>query len=115
MMLMGAQNSGVHGWRTMFFACAILEHGVRILVDTGAMHNIIDNNFARLVGLMEHHINTMILIGSSNEIACRGACFNMPLHIDTKTFKTDTFLVDLGVDIDIVLGTPWMANLGSIL
>jgi hypothetical protein len=64
---------------------------------------------------MEHHINTMILIGSSNEIACRGACFNMPLHIDTKTFKTDTILVDLGVDIDIVLGTPWMANLGSIL
>jgi hypothetical protein len=64
---------------------------------------------------MEHHIDTMILIGSSNEIACRGACFNVPLHIDTKTFKINTFLVNLGVDIDIILSTPWMPDLGSIL
>ena len=70
MMLMDTQNSGVHGWRTMFFTGAVLEHGVRILVNTGAIHNIIDNNFTRLVGLMEHHIITMILIGSSNKIAC---------------------------------------------
>jgi hypothetical protein len=115
MMLMGAQNSGVRGWRTMFFAGVVLEHGVRILVDTSAMHNIIDNNFARLVGLMEHHIDIVILIGSSNEITCRAACFNVPLHINTKTFKIHTFLVDLGIDIDIILGTPWMANISSIL
>jgi hypothetical protein len=39
----------------------------------------------------------------------------VPLHINTKTFKIHTFLVDLGIDIDIILGTPWMANIGSIL
>jgi hypothetical protein len=50
------------------------------------MHNIIDINFARLDGLMECRIDITILIGSSNETTCRGACFNKPLHIDTETF-----------------------------
>jgi hypothetical protein len=53
---------------------------------TPAMHNIIDINFARLDGLMECRIDITILIGSSNETTCRGACFNKPLHIDTETF-----------------------------
>jgi hypothetical protein len=37
----------------------------------------------------------------------------MPLHIDTKTFQIDAFLVDLSVNI--VVGMPWMTNLDSIL
>jgi hypothetical protein len=109
------QNSSVRGWRTMFLKSIVLGHYVRILVDTGNMHNIIDINFARLVGLMERRIDITILIGSNNETACREAYFNMPLHIATETFQIGAFLVDLGVDIDIVLGMPWMADLGSIL
>jgi len=50
----------------MLLAGAILGEGVRILIDTGVTHNIIDINFAQLVCLMEHHINTRILVNSSN-------------------------------------------------
>lgn len=39
----------------------------------------------------------------------------MPLRIDSKTFQIDDLLVDLGVDVDVDLGTPWMADLGNIL
>lgn len=99
----------------MFLAGAIMGHGVRILIDTGAMHNIIDTNFAHLVGIMELRINMTILVGSGNEIADQGACFNMPLCINTETFQIDTFLVNLSIDVDIILATPWMANLGTIL
>ena len=64
---------------------------------------------------MERRINTTILVGSGNEIACRGACFNVPLRIDFETFQIDALLVDIGVDIAIILGTPWMTDLGNVL
>lgn len=50
-MMMGAQNSGlVHH---VLGGSRVLGQGVRILVDTGAMHNILNIIFARLVDLME--------------------------------------------------------------
>jgi hypothetical protein len=64
---------------------------------------------------MERHIDITIHIGRNNETACRGACFNMPLHINIETFQIDPFLVDLSGNIDIILGMPWMADLDSIL
>ena len=107
--------SNVHKWRTMFLAGAVLTHNVHILVDTSATHNILDINFSWLAGLMEQCINTMILMHSDNEIAYWGACFNMPLQIDSETFQIDALLWDLGINVDIILGTPWMADLDNIL
>lgn len=107
MMMISAQNSGVRGWRTMFLAGDVLGQGVRILINISATHNVIIINFARWVGLMERRINTTILIGSGDEIACWGACFNVPLRIDSKMFQIDAILVDLN--------TPWMADLNNIL
>lgn len=46
MMMISAQNSSVCGWCTMFLVGSILGHGMLILVDTGAIHNILDINFA---------------------------------------------------------------------
>ena len=86
MMLIGAPNSAVRGGRTMLLAGAILGQGVRILVDTGATHNVIDSSTARTIGLGEHRITTTVLIGTGTELACRGACFTVPLRIDGKTF-----------------------------
>lgn len=57
MMMIGAQNLGVLGWCTMFSVGAILGQGVRILIDTGATYNVVNINFARLVGILECHID----------------------------------------------------------
>ena len=40
--------------------------------------------------------------------------FNIPLRINTEIFSIDAFLLDTGNDIDIVLGTPWLAGLGRV-
>jgi hypothetical protein len=50
-------------------AGVVFTEAMRILDDTSATHNVIGINFAQLVGLMEHGINTMILVSSGNEIA----------------------------------------------
>ena len=88
--------------------------GIHILVDTGATHNIIDVNVAHLIGLQEQRINTAILIGSGNEVPCHVAAFNVPLRIDANVFDIDAYLLDIGNDVAIILGTPWLASLGRL-
>jgi predicted aspartyl protease len=51
----------------MFLIGVIADMGVFILVDTGAMHNIIDINVARAIGLREQRVDTTILIGSGTK------------------------------------------------
>lgn len=76
MMMIGTQSSGVRGWCTKLLAGVVLGQGMHILVNTSATHNILNINFTQLASLMERRIN-MIFVGSGNEIACRGACFNV--------------------------------------
>lgn len=64
--------------------------------------------------MLERHINTAILVSNGTEITCRNASCNVPLRIDTKTFHIDALLVDISNDIDVILGTPWLADIGSI-
>lgn len=115
MMLTGAPIWGVRGGRTMLLVGAVLGQGVCILVNTGPTHNIINSRSAYLIGPEEHHIATMVLVGSGTLLACRGACFNVPLRIDSETFQIDTFLLSIGDDIDVILGTPWLADISNVL
>jgi hypothetical protein len=56
-----------------------------------------------------------MLVGSGMELAYRGAYFNVPLRIDGETFQIDTFLLSIGDDIDVIVGTPWLADVGNTL
>jgi hypothetical protein len=98
----------------MYLAGVVSGTGVHILVDTGATHNILDINVARLIGLLEQCIDTAILVGSANEVSCRAASFSAPLRIDTEIFYIDAFLLNIDNDIDIILSTPWLAGLGRM-
>jgi hypothetical protein len=84
------------------------------LVSSGSTHNVIDINVACAIGLQEQHINTTILVGSKDEVPCRGTSFNVPLCIGSDAFDIDVFLLNIGNDIDVVLGTPWLASLGHV-
>jgi predicted aspartyl protease len=98
----------------MYLTGMVSETGVHILVDTGTTHNIIDINVARLIGLQQQRINTTILVSSGNEVPCRVSAFNAPLRIDANMFYIDAYLLDIGNDVDIFLGTPWLASLGRL-
>jgi hypothetical protein len=114
MMMIGTANAAVRGCTPMYLTGVIAGTGVFILVDTGATHNIIDINVARLIGLREQRIDTTILVGSGNEVTCQAASFSTLLRVDDEVFTIDAFLLDIGNDIDVVLGTPWLASLGRL-
>jgi hypothetical protein len=115
MMMIGRTQSGVQGASPMYLEGVINDAGVLVLVDSGSTHNIININVARSIGLQEQHINTSILVDSGNEVTCRVASFNIPLCIDIDAFDIDTYLLDIGNDIDVILGTPWLASLGRVV
>lgn len=114
MMMIGKPHSGVHGASPMYLEAVINRTRVIALVDSGATHNITDINVARAIGLNEQRIDTTILVGSGNEVSCRRACFNVPLRIASDIFDVNAFLMDIGNDIDVILGAPWLAGLGRI-
>jgi predicted aspartyl protease len=90
----------------MYLTGVISGTDIHILVDMGATHNIIDINVARIIGLLEQRIETTILVGSGTATPCRVMSFIIPLRIDADVFYIDAFLLDIGNDIDIVLGMP---------
>jgi hypothetical protein len=110
-MMIGTTNVATHRCTPMFLTGVIAGMGVFILVDTGAMHNIIDINVARAIGLWEQRIDTTILIGSGTKVTCRAASLSTPLRIDNEVSTIDVFLLNIGKDINVVLGTPWSASL----
>jgi hypothetical protein len=114
MMMIGRLQSGVQGASLMYLEGIMNGTDVLVLVDSDSTHNVIDISIARTIGLREQRIDTTILVGSGNSVPCRGASFNVPLRIGSDIFDIDTFLLDVGNDIDIILGTPWLATLGRV-
>jgi len=53
----------------------------------------------------------MTLVGSGNEVSCRVASSSIPLCIDVETSQSNAFLLDIGNDVDTILGTPGLADL----
>lgn len=92
----------------MYLAGTTHETGLHILVDTGATPNIIDINAVRLIGLPEKCIDTTMLVGSGTEVSCHATAFGIPLRINEEIFDIIAFLLD----VDVILGTPLLANLG---
>ena len=67
-MMLGMTQSTAHSCCPMYLVGAVLGTGAHILVHMGATHNVIDMNFACLIGLLRQRINTMSLVGSGNEV-----------------------------------------------
>lgn len=103
----------MRGYPLMYLVGVVTGTGVHILVDIGTTH-VIDINVARLISLSESRIDTTMLVGSGTEVSCRATSFSVPLRIDAEIFYIDAFLLNIGNDIDIILGTPWLASLGRL-
>jgi hypothetical protein len=113
LMMIGTEQSPVRGYPPMYLTGVVSRTGVHILEDTGATHNVININVAHLISLLEQRIDTTILVGSGNEVPCSAAAFSVPLCIDADIY-IDAYLLDIGNDVNIILGTPWFAGLGRL-
>jgi hypothetical protein len=61
LMMIVTSQSAIRGRHTMCQAGAILGTSDHMLVNTGATHNFININFARIIGITEQRINTSVL------------------------------------------------------
>jgi hypothetical protein len=114
-MMTGTTNAASRRCTPIFLTGVITSMGVFILVDTGAMHNIVDINVACAISLREQRIDTTILISSGTNVTCQTASFSTLLCIDNEVSTIDVFLLDIGNNINVVLGTPWLASLRRLM
>lgn len=49
MVITAGPNGGLQGWCTMRLVGAVFGEGARVVIDTGATHNVVDFSFARHV------------------------------------------------------------------
>jgi hypothetical protein len=60
---------------------------------------------------MNKYINNFAV---GNAVPCRATALNISIPLAGPTFDIDTHLLDFGNNIDVILGTPWLASLGRV-
>jgi len=83
------------------------------LVDTGSSHNFIGEAAAQRTGLdVQPRPRLTATVANGEKISCPGVIRRAPLSIEGMAFHVDLYVMPLA-GYDIVLGTQWMAQLGS--
>jgi hypothetical protein len=113
-MVINTIKNTVRGFTLMFLAGTTLCTGVRILVDTGATNNIINVMVARALNIHEHNTGLTITVGNGMTVPCNAVAFTVPLCINEARFDIDTYILDIGNKVDVILGMPWLVNLGCV-
>lgn len=107
--------SGPQTGRTMRLIGSIQQSPVHILVDGGSSLNFILTGIAQSLGLPSSPSPTYkVLVGNGAELVSSKVCLQVPIEIQGNTFTVDLHLLVLSGP-DIVLGTPWLLDIGPYL
>lgn len=109
-----SRHSGAGG-RTLRFLGFVGSHELRILVDSGATHNFIDYTRANDMLLPLRRAHLPVTLASGAQVLSRGVCCSLQLSIRSASFVLDVYTAELPDNVDIVLGTLWLASLGPIM
>lgn len=63
------------GWHTMCLASATFSTGDYMFIDMGVTDNFTDINSVCFIGLLDHHVDTNIIVESGNEVPYQVAAF----------------------------------------
>jgi hypothetical protein len=100
---------------TMQIAVALGVAPLVALLDSGSMHNFISEEAARRSGLPLHQRPLLTALVANGEwVTCTGVIRDTPLLIDGDSFPTNLYVMPLA-RYDVVLGTRWLGELGSIV
>ncbi|XP_059064922.1 uncharacterized protein LOC131856971 [Cryptomeria japonica] len=84
------------------------------LIDTGAMHNFIDEVVVAKKGLQtEDFEGFKVMVADGFHISCTKKIPNMSMQLGNYEVKDDFYVVNIG-DTDVVLGIQWLHSLGEI-
>ncbi|PNX92970.1 Ty3/gypsy retrotransposon protein, partial [Trifolium pratense] len=93
----------------------IANHPVTVLIDGGSTHNFVQDRIAKFLELPSIPIsNLKVMVGNGNNLDCTRFCSDVPLMLQSKSFVVDFYVLPL-CGADIVLGAPWLKNIGPVL
>jgi hypothetical protein len=85
------------------------------LLDSDSTHNFISEAAALRTGLpLQHRPRLTAMVANGKCIVCVGVIRDAPLTISGTSFPADLYVMPL-TGYDVVLGTRWLAVLGSIV
>ncbi|KAL4582831.1 hypothetical protein LXL04_007392 [Taraxacum kok-saghyz] len=87
---------------------------VKILVDSGSTHNIIQPRIVANLKLEHDAIPSFpVMVGSGDYLHCNGFCRDLEIHLKKTPFKLPFFILPVA-GADVVLGLAWLSSLGPI-
>ncbi|KAB5519569.1 hypothetical protein DKX38_023888 [Salix brachista] len=88
---------------------------VIVLLDSGSSHNFIHVGMVKRLGWkLDPTYNCDVMIADGGQVQCKGSCAAVPLTIDSYSYTSDMFALQLG-GCDIVLGVQLLRTLGPVL
>ena len=93
----------------------IKDHKAIIIIDSGAVSNIISNDFLKKINWKIQRSSNINLVGI-NGIKERplGEVIDLPITLSNKDLKINALVIEKG-DYDLLLGNDWAHNNASIL
>ncbi|KAH0746200.1 hypothetical protein KY285_007857 [Solanum tuberosum] len=89
-------------------------HKVLMLVDSGSMHNFVEEDIVTKLGLEVQYIPTFgVQIGNGEIIKCNKVCHDLLVEVSNLVIKHDFFPFSFS-GADMVLGIQWLASLNTI-
>ncbi|KAJ0010324.1 hypothetical protein Pint_33768 [Pistacia integerrima] len=106
--------TGHTGPQTMRVAGRIGSQRVLVLIDSGSMHNFIDQRLARHLGLLVTPIDKFwVTVANGEKLSCREKHEEVKLVIQGLDMAVTFFSVPLN-GLDSVLGIQWLEKLGPV-
>lgn len=85
------------------------------LLDSGSTQNFVSEEVAARTSLkLRPRGNMKVTVANEERVPCPGVYRVVPFSIHSEPFSTDFFALPLA-GYDVVLGTEWLASLGSML
>nr|KYP36817.1 Transposon Ty3-I Gag-Pol polyprotein [Cajanus cajan] len=96
------------------FRGSIHHLNVRVLIDTGSSHNILQPRLASHLQLPITPIpHFSVMVGNGQHIACTGLCEQVPIILHGHSFSVPFYLMSIE-GADAVLGIDWLRTLGPL-
>lgn len=88
---------------------------VKVLVDSGSTHNIIQPCIITALNLPQEEISSFpVMVGSGEFLHCRGFCPDVPIHLQKTRFSIPFFVLP-AEGADVILGVAWLSTLGPLI
>nr|XP_009797441.1 PREDICTED: uncharacterized protein LOC104243878 [Nicotiana sylvestris] len=108
-------NQQTTGYQTIRVTGYHEKRPLQVLIDTGSIHNFIDQDMAKKLGCKTSSIMAQsISVADGRRVQTASICKNLQWFLQGTTFSSN-FLLSPLVNMDIVLGVQWLNTLGKIL